>query len=204
MSDPSSELSALIAQTPGDPRPMGDLLDRLPEPERIAAIRSLSPKSQARLFRAVEGYRPLALTDLVGPQVPALHPVRHYGRNSMLVATLFEKRFYRGPDADPNAPTELYGANFQAISPLTGPGYYVATLDPQRHEVLVDYRRVPSVAPEGWPRIVRNERDPRCLIVYAFMVDTLRRVSEHVTIGSAARFGKPFGAYFVLCRQEHP
>jgi hypothetical protein len=33
------------------------------------------------------------------------------------------------------------------------------------------------------------------------MVDTLRRVSEHVTIGSAARGGKDLGSWFVLCRE---
>jgi hypothetical protein len=204
VSDPSSELSALIGETSPSPSKIGAFLDRLPEPERIEAVRSLSGKQQKKLYHAVDGYRPLALTDMVGPEVPAMHAVRHFGKNSMPMFTLFEKRFYRGPDADPSAPSELCGANFQSISPLTGPGYYVAVLDPQRHEVLVDYRRVPSVAPEGWPRIVRNESDLRTRLVYGFMVDTLRRVSEHVTIGSAARHGKPFGAYFVLCRQERP
>jgi hypothetical protein len=34
------------------------------------------------------------------------------------------------------------------------------------------------------------------------MVDRLRRVSEHVTIGSAARKGRDLGSYFVLCRVD--
>jgi hypothetical protein len=33
------------------------------------------------------------------------------------------------------------------------------------------------------------------------MVDTLRRVSEHVTIGSAARNGRDLGSWFILCRE---
>ena len=37
--------------------------------------------------------------------------------------------------------------------------------------------------------------------VLVFMVDTLRRVSEHVTIGSAARKGKDMGSWFALCRE---
>jgi hypothetical protein len=38
--------------------------------------------------------------------------------------------------------------------------------------------------------------------VYGFLVDTLRAVSEHVTIGSAARKGKDMGSWFILCREE--
>jgi hypothetical protein len=37
--------------------------------------------------------------------------------------------------------------------------------------------------------------------VYGFMVDTLRRVSEHVTIGSAARKGRDMGSWFLLTRE---
>jgi hypothetical protein len=37
--------------------------------------------------------------------------------------------------------------------------------------------------------------------VYGFMVDTLRGVSEHVTIGCAARKGKEIGSWFILCRE---
>jgi hypothetical protein len=33
------------------------------------------------------------------------------------------------------------------------------------------------------------------------MTDTLRRVSEHVTIGSAARKGKDLGSWFLLTRE---
>ena len=66
-------------------------------------------------------------------------PLRHYGKNSMPMFTLFEKRFYRPEGQDPNAPRELCGANFQRISPLTGPGYFVVTPHPSRaNEVDVD------------------------------------------------------------------
>jgi hypothetical protein len=34
----------------------------------------------------------------------------------------------------------------------------------------------------------------------AFMIDTLRRVSEHVTIGHANKHGKDMSAWFILCR----
>ena len=72
---------------------------------------------------------------------------------------------------------------------------------PGRPEVDIDYRELPDVQPPGWPAIKSNERGLG-RFVYGFMVDTLRRVSQHVTIGSAARNGKPIHSWFVLCRED--
>ena len=88
----------------------------------------------------------------------------------------------------------------QVVSALTGPGYFVASAGPRHLEVSIDYRSVPTEAPAGWPRIVGNEGIPG-RFVYGFMVDRLRRVSEHVTIGSAARNGKDLGSWFLLTRE---
>lgn len=203
VSDASSELAARIRDEQSTLQSIADLLDRLSEPDRIAVARSLGPALQRKLYRRVEGFLPLTLADMVPPSVPALTAVRHYGRNSLLMFRLFEKRFYRLPDQDPSAPKELGGANFQSIQALTGPGYFVAVEDANRREVLVDYHRVPSVAPEGFLPIAGNDRG-RSRLVYGFMIDTLRRVSEHVTVGSAARHGKSIGAFFMLCRQAGP
>ena len=75
-------------------------------------------------------------------------------------------------------------------------------VEPEREgEVWVDYRRVPERHPEGWPEIRSNERG-LSRFIYGFMVDTLRGVSEHVSIGSAARNGRGLGSWFVLCRQD--
>ncbi len=82
-----------------------------------------------------------------------------------------------------------------------GPGYFLTVEASDRPEILVDYNRVPEDQPEGWPAIRANEQG-LSRFVYGFMVDTLRRVSEHVTIGSAARRGKDLGSWFVLCRQD--
>jgi hypothetical protein len=46
-----------------------------------------------------------------------------------------------------------------------------------------------------------NERVP-ARFVYGFMVDRLRRVSQHVTIGSANRRGRDLGSWFLLCRES--
>jgi len=203
MSDAGAELRAKIREG-AKPVVLGELLDRLAEPERVAAASSLGGSAQRALWRAVEGYRPVALVDIVPPAVPAMRPVRHFGRNSMPMLTSFEKVFYRTAEQDPHAPSELCGINVHVTRPLAGPGYFVTVEDRARGEVIVDYRRVPTVAPDGWPPIVDNEHGFRKLFYGFEQVDTLRRVSEHVTIGSAARRGRDIGAFFVLCRQENP
>lgn len=176
-------------------------LDSLSPEERIVSIRAIGAKEQRRLYDAVDGFAEVRLIDLVSPGVPDLGVVRHHGKNSLPLFSHFEKRFSRAPGLDPNAPGELMGFNFQTMSPITGPGYYVATEDENRREVLVDYNRLPDCHPPGWPEIRPNDRG-LARFVYGFMIDTLRRVSEHVTIGSAARHGKDTGNWFVLCRES--
>lgn len=176
-------------------------LDGLSHAERVEAIRATGGKEQRRLYDAADGFAEVRLTDLVSPTVGELVEVRHHGKNSLLMFTHFEKRFSRAPGRDPQAPGELMGFNFQTMSPITGPGYYLAREDENRREVLVDYNLLPDCHPPGWPEIKRNDRG-LARFVYGFMIDTLRRVSEHVTIGSASRNGKDTGNWFVLCRQD--
>ena len=152
------------------------------------------------LYAAVAGHGSLRLADLVPPGRGSFETVRHFGKNTLPAFTHFEKRFCRPEGQDAAAPRELWGFNFQRLQPLTGPGYYVAYEDASHGEVLVDYTRVPPSAPPGWPAVRGNERG-LSRFVYGFMVDRLRRVSEHVTIGSAARHGREFGSWFLLCRE---
>jgi hypothetical protein len=194
-----AELHRLIEA--GAPQPISDLLDKLAEPARLEAVRSLARGQQRKLWNAVDGFREVRLLDMVPASTPDLKAVRHYGKNSLPMFRLFEKRFYRPGGQDPSKPAELGGANFQSIQLLTGPGYFVAVDSPKRPEVLVDYYRVPKVKPDDFFPIEENRRN-RGGLVYGYMIDTLRRVSEHVTIGSAAKHGKDIGAYFVLCREE--
>ena len=201
MSGPSSELVGLARDASVDRARIASFLDALTHAQRIEAIRALGRSEQRRLYAAVDGFRPVELVDLVPAAVPDLAEVRHFGRNTLPAFTLFEKRFCRPRGADPLKPDALYGFNFQALSPLTGPGYFVARPVPGRPEVDIDYRELPPEHPAGWPAIRSNERGLG-RFVYGFMVDTLRRVSEHVTIGSAARNGKALGSWFVLCRED--
>ena len=177
------------------------LFDGLSDDLRVALVRSLGRGEQRALYRKVEGFAPVALVDLVPASRGDLEEVRHLGLNTLPAFRVFEKRFCRLPGEDATGPSALAGYNFQTMSPITGPGYFVAVEDPDRREVLVDYRRLPESKPADWPRIQSNERG-LARFVYGFMVDRLRRVSEHVTIGSATRKGREMGSYFALTRSD--
>jgi len=194
------ELKALIAQRPVRPAAVAEMLDGMTHVQRVGAVRALGRSEQSRLYEAVDGFRTVRLEHLVPPSTHDFTPVRHYGRNTLPLFTHFEKRFCRPKGADPVKPGELYGFNFQSMAVVTGPGYFIAREDPVRPEVLVDYNLVPDAHPDGWPEIRSNERG-LSRFVYGFMIDTVRAVSEHVSIGSAARKGKDLGSWFVLCRE---
>ena len=198
--DPAESLAALQRAERIDPDSVRQRLDGMDPDDRVAAVRALGRSQQRRLYAAVEGFAPVRLVDLVPAGEPDLATVRHFGRNTLPLFTLFEKRFCRPAGEDPEKPGALYGYNHQSMAAVTGPGCFVAHEDESRSEVLIDYREIPREQPAGWPEIRRNDRGLSRL-VYGGMVDTLRRVSEHVTIGSAARGGKDLGSWFVLCRE---
>lgn len=170
-------------------------LDDLRREDCVEAIRSLSKRAQANLFAAAEGAKRLTLDDLVPPHVTPLCEVVHHGKNSLAMFTSFAKVFTR-PEA---GASELWGYNRSGgfVETFVGPGYYVAY--ERAGEIMIDYTRLPAGKVEGWPSIVPNTtRASR--FVYAGMVDALRGVSEHVTIGRAIRNGKEADNWFVLCR----
>ena len=142
--DASAELQARISA--GAPQPISDFLDSLDEPSRLEAVYSLDRPQQRALWRAVDGFRSVRIVDMVPPGTPDLTAIVHYGKNSLPMFRLFEKRFYRPDGQDPASPSELGGANFQSIQLLTGPGYFVAVDSPKRPEVLVDYYRQDTAA----------------------------------------------------------
>jgi len=201
----AGELVARLRETPIRPSEIASLLDGAGHAERVTAIRTLGRREQRALYQAVDGFAPLRLLDLVPAATGALVPVRHQGKNTLPAFTHFEKRFCRPRGGDAQKPDELYGYNFQPaalLRPLTGPGYFLAVEDPQRAEVLIDYNRVPGgELPVDWPPVRSNEAG-LARFVYGYMIDTLRRVSQHVSVGSAARRGRDMGSWFVLCRES--
>ena len=196
-----AELAALLSETPLRLDLLAKRLDGASHDERVRFVRSVGRSGQRRLWEAAAGFAPLALVDLVPPSCPDGATVRHHGKNTLPAFTHFEKRFCRPVGQDPRLPQALFGFNFQTLSWLTGPGYYVARADPALPEVLIDYRELPTAKPAGWPLLRRNEVGA-ARFVYGFMVDRLRRVSEHVTIGSAARNGRELGSWFLLTRED--
>ena len=197
---PAREFLARLRETSLQPAEIARFLDGLDPRDRVEASRAAGRAEQRRLYEAVDGFGEVLLADLVPPSTSEMATVRHYGRNTLPLFTHFEKRFSRPRHADARKPDQLYGFNFQRLAVLTGPGYFVAREDTARPEVLIDYRELPTEHPEDWPEIRPNDRGVS-RFVYGFMVDTLRRVSEHVTIGSAARGGHDLGSWFILCRE---
>ena len=195
------EFSAQVADRGAEASVLATLLDDAGPDLRVALVRKLDRSTQRSLYRKVAGFAPLSLVDLVPADRGDLEEVRHLGLNTLPAFRVFEKRFCRLPGTDAAKPERLAGYNFQTMSPVTGPGYFVAVDDVETREVLVDYRRLPESHPEAWPAIRSNERG-LARFVYGFMVDRLRRVSEHVTIGAAARNGKELGSYFALTRHD--
>jgi hypothetical protein len=199
--DAFPRLREMILDPSVRPDAIADLLDALPLADRVDAIRRLGRSAQRTLYAKVEGFAPLRLVDLVPADQPELVEVRHLGRNTLPAFRIFEKRFCRMPGSEASAPDVLAGYNHQTMAQLTGPGYFLAEEDLERDEILIDYGRLPGVRPAAWPEIRSNERGLG-RFVYGFMVDRLRRVSAHVTIGSAARNGRDLGSYFVLSRAD--
>ena len=199
-SDPVRAFLAPLREAVVKPLELARCLDDMTHAERVRAIRAAGRAEQRHLYRAVAGFRDLRFADMVAPELAALTPVRHHGKNTLPVFTHFEKRFCRPPDADARQPECLYGYNEGPTRAWVGPGYFVLRADPSRGELLVDYNLVPPERPPGWPAIRRNERGV-ARFVYGFMIDTLRGVSQHVTVGSAARNGRDIGSWFLLCRE---
>ena len=187
---------------------LAEVLDGMGHVGRLDTIRHWSGSVQARLFEAAKGFRPLTLDDFVGPSVDPLVEVIHHGKNSLPAFTHFQKRFCKPkPDEEGKEPQAgLWGYNEQTFGAFTGPGYFVTHLPEGRDdgasgEVDIDYRKIPPGKVESWPEIIPNEARLGRL-VYAGMVDVMRGVSSHVTIGRAMKKGKYMDAWFLLCRED--
>ena len=174
-------------------------LDELGHPARVWATRQWTRGTQARLYEAAKGFRPVSLGDYVPPGTAPLTEVRTWGMNTLPAHNHFQKRFCKPSDAA--ATDRLIGFNFQGLSGFTGPGYYVAHPAEAEGEVDIDYTMAPSEKPSEWPEIVPNSaRLGR--FVYHGMVDVMRGISTHVSIGRARKKQGWMDAWFVLVRED--
>ncbi len=188
----------LLSSKPVDFDGIGSYLDSLDSDARVAELQAIPGRLQARLWELAEGKRPLSIEHFVPEQVPHKTWIRHYGRNSLPMFSDFEKRFAR-PRKDAR---ELYGYNHTAMMDVVGPGYFVLRKGADNEgELDIDYYRVPPTEFPGGPKIKSNTFG-LSFFVYGKMVDVMRGVSDHVTVGRVYKFGKETTNYFMLCRQE--
>lgn len=200
MSRTQTQILDLVTAEQIDCDALEEALDNATHQQRVQAIREFTPKIQKRLFDAAEG-RKVSIEQVVPEGRKSLEEVIHEGQNTLPMFRKFQKRFCLPSSDQRQSDREvLWGYNHQTMSPFTGPGYFVAYEDDETGEVCIDYRELPTERPDEWPKIVSNKaRLGR--FVYHGMIDRLRRVSEHCTIGRAYK-GKPMDAWFVLVRAD--
>lgn len=171
------------------------ILDGLGHEGRVHTIRHWGKKVQAEIYEASKGVLPIDLDFLVPSSIGSLVEVIHDGMNTLPMFTHFQKRFVKLDDEE----FKVGGYNHQTMSPFTGPGYFVVEPGTGEHEgeLAIDYTKVPKHKPDSWPEIKTNSGP-----VYGGMIDYLRRISEHVSIGRATKGGKQMDAWFALCRKD--
>ncbi len=177
-----------------------EVLDTLGHLGRLDTVRGWNKSTQSRLFEAVKGFRPITLEHFVPSATEPLAEVIHHGKNTLPAWTHFQKRFAKPKDAEAHK-DQLWGYNHQDLSPLTGPGYFTTVPGAAEGEVDIDYRKIPPEKPDAWPAIAPNGGIVPGL-VYGGMVDVMRGISTHVSIGRAMKKGKWMNAWFVLCRED--
>ena len=141
-----------------------------------------------------------SLEDLVPSHIPdGQEVVLSVTIRSLLCGTL------KSAFADLHASADhLFGYNEGLTRPLIGPGFFVVDYFPERREVGVNYYKVPqrgSKLDPKWPSVRANEEGLQ-RFVYANMIDYLRKISDHVTIGRAFKHHRATQNYFLLCRED--
>jgi hypothetical protein len=191
------DVSVLLEPTIDTER-LAEVLDGLGHEGRVHTIRTWTRARQRAIFEAVKGKRPLDL-EFLTPGVGSLVEVIHEGQNTLPAFQHFQKRFVKLEGEE----FPVGGYNHQSTSAFTGPGYFVVTKGEGEHEgeLAIDYRSLPKSKPASWPEIKGNTGGLGA-IVYGGMVDYLRGVSKHVSIGRAYKGGKPMSAWFALVRKD--
>jgi hypothetical protein len=178
-----------------------EVLDGLGHIGRVATIRGWDRRTQARLYEAAKGFLPIGLDFFVPSGTEPLVEVIHHGKNSLPAFTHFQKRFCRPKEGA--SQEELWGYNHtsEPVKTPVGPGFFVVHAAPEDGEVDIDYTRLPPAKPDAWPEILPNDaRLSR--FVYNGLIDRMRGISSHVSIGRGYKGGKAMDAWFVLCRED--
>jgi hypothetical protein len=192
------ELRNLIEPKTDLPK-LAKYLDEVGHPGRLWAVNAWDRKLQAKLYEAAKGFRPVTLDDYVPPGTDPLVEVIHHGKNTLPLHTHFQKRFCK--PSDETQKDVLYGFNYQTLSGLTGPGYFVTHPATDEGEVDIDYTMIPKEKPDLWPKVIPNSKRLG-RFVYDGMIDVMRGISTHVSIGRAKKKSGWMDAWFVLVRED--
>ena len=195
------DLTVLIDPKLDLPR-LSQVLDEMGHAGRVHTIRGWGKQKQAKIFEAASGFKKIGLDHFVPASVGPLVEVVHELHNTLPLFSNSQKRFCKpGGREGEGQPNELWGYNHQSISGVIGPGYFLTRPSETDGEVVFDYRQVPPDRVPSWPPILSNtERLGR--FVYAGMMDYVRGISNHISIGRAEKGRKMLDAWFVLCRQD--
>jgi hypothetical protein len=175
-------------------------LDEVGHFARVWSTSHWSREDQARLYEAAKGFRPLSLDDFVPPAVAARTEVTHIGKNSLPTLSHFEKHLFK--PAHDAAKDVLVGRNFQSASVFTGPGFFVARAGAEAGEVDFDYAATPAETLDAWGAVRANAGGISALVYGGGMLDVMRGISSHVTIGRLKRKGQALDNWFVLVRED--
>ncbi|MDP2304471.1 MAG: hypothetical protein Q8P18_00420 [Pseudomonadota bacterium] len=169
--------------------PITAALDAHGHDERVNWMRGLGKKEQVALWKLADG-RLVTTAELHGPEGEI---VIHEGQNSLPLFSTFQKRVVKRGGV-------VQGYNHQSMGWLVGPGHFlVGEADAPHGGAHFSYLSVAASAPPEFPALQPNDTGLSTL-VFAHMIDYLRRVSPHVIIGAAYKKGKATNDYFMLIR----
>ncbi len=178
-------------------------LDAATSQARIDFVHSLDRSDQRALWALAADAEPLCLADFVPDHLPPGTPVRHHGHNTLPLpgwGRRFRKVVFRDADGS------VGGYNDSPFLIPIGPGFFVvrdcAEAEHPHSAIVVDYHQLPrGPVPDGWPGLRPNWLGLQVL-VYFHTRDYMRRVSRHVTIGAATKYGRSMGSWFALARED--
>jgi hypothetical protein len=166
-------------------------LDGAGQEQRLAWLQRLAGKQLPMLYELAAG-QTLKIEELHGEEGQV---VIHQGMNSMAMFRSFQKRMVLHDG-------QVKGHNHQPWAWLVGDGTFIVVPSPEvEGELWLDYTRLPDSGFPDFPP-VKDNMAGLSRFAYGGMIDVVRRVSAHVTIGKAFIGDKPRGQYFALCRRE--
>ena len=182
-----------------DLKRIAEILDGLGHEGRCHTVRTWSKHQKEHVFESAKGFRPVDLDFLVPSGKGALEEVIHDGHNTLPMFSRFQKRFVKLEGGD----LPIGGYNHQSMEALTGPGYFGVSKGEGDHEgeLVIDYTKIPTAKPDAWPALRSNDGG-LAGIVNGGMIDYLRGISEHVSIGVAFKDGQPRHQWFALVRRD--